>query len=111
MKYARYVVFISIVFILSSSLFQNVMDYKKKYDFYQRYKQDYEKEKQTNTALKTEIRKEDSQTELEKTIRNKLNLLKPNETSIMVPTPTPSPVVITPTPAPNWKQWINLFFK
>ncbi len=87
------------------------MDYRKKYEFYQGYKQDYEKEKKNNTTLKTGIRKQDSQTELEKTIRNQLDLLKPNEVSIMIPTPTPSPIIVTPTPAPNWQQWINLFVK
>lgn len=110
MKYIRYLILFIILFFLSSSLIKNILDYQKKYEFYQGYKTDYEKEKKNNIALKTEIRKKDSAIELEKTIRNDLNLLRPNETAIMIPTPTPSPVVITPTPAPNWKQWMDLFF-
>lgn len=87
------------------------MDYQKKYAFYNTYKQANENEKKKNITLKTEIRKQDSQIELEKTIRNKLNLSRPDEVVLMIPTPTPSPIIITPTPEPNIIQWINLFIK
>jgi cell division protein FtsB len=111
MKYIRYSILFIILFILSSSLIKNIWDYQNKYAFYQDYKNNYDKEKQNNTALKTGIRKQSSNEELEKIIRNKLNLLKPNEVVVMIPTPTPNPIILTPTPAPNWRQWINLFLR
>lgn len=111
MKYIQYSILFIIIFILTTSLIKNILDYHNKYAFYQDYKNNFDKEKQNNIALKTEIRKQDSTEELEKTIRNKLNLLKPNEVAIMIPTPTPNPVIIIPSPQPNWKLWFKLFFK
>lgn len=49
--------------------------------------------------------------ELEKTIRNKLNLTKPGETMVLIPQPTTTPTILTPTPLPVYKQWMNTFFK
>ncbi|MDO8610637.1 MAG: septum formation initiator family protein [bacterium] len=111
MRYIRSIIVIIVILFLLSSLIRNVSDYVSKMSFYQGYKQEYEKEKKTNTILQTEIRKKNSQDEIEKTIRNDLNLLKPNEIAILIPTPTPSPNIITPTPLPNWQQWMRLFIK
>lgn len=61
--------------------------------------------------LKTQILKEKDPNEIEKTIRNKLNLSQPNEVIIMVPSPTPTPTIaITPT-IPVYKEWAQAFFK
>lgn len=98
-----------LVIFLFFSLIKNILNYKDKFQFYADYKNSYEKEKKQNIELKTEIVKKQSVTELEKTIRNDLNLLKPGEVAFIIPSPTPTPVVVTPTPAPNWRQWWNLF--
>jgi len=47
---------------------------------------------------------------VEKNIRQKLNLLKPNEIAIILPkiTPTPSPTPIIKNPP--YQQWWKLFF-
>lgn len=101
-----YVLFVFLFF----SLTKNVFDYRKNLRFYQNIKEDYEKEKKTNITLKTQILKNKDPQELEKTIRNELNLLKDGEMTIIVPTPTPVPRAITPTPPPVYKQWFNLLF-
>lgn len=88
-----------------------MFDYKNKLSFYQQFKQNYEKEKKRNIELKTEIVRKKSTEEIEKTIRNDLNLLKDNEIALIVPSPTKTPVSVTPTPLPNWKQWWGLYFK
>ena len=101
MKLIRKIGFVLLLLFLSSSLLRNILDYKN----------DYEKEKKRNIELKTEVVKKKSLTEVEKTIRDKLNLLQPNEIAIILPTPSPSLISVTPTPAPNWQQWWQLFFK
>ncbi len=109
MKLLKNLLLVIFVLFLGSSLIKNIFDYRDKLSFYQQYKLAYDQEKQQNVALQTEILKKKDPNELEKTIRNKLNLLKPNEISIILPSPTPTPIIITPTPAPNWQQWIQLF--
>lgn len=49
--------------------------------------------------------------ELERTIRNRLNLTKPGEVMIIVPHPTVKPVSPTPTPLPVYQQWVKTLFK
>ncbi len=111
MKTVRNTIIVLFVLFLFSSLVRNLFDYRNKLQFYEEYKKEYEKEKQENVTLKTEVLKKTSQNELEKTIRNKLNLLRPDEVAIMLPSPTPIPYIPTPTPLPNWMQWWKLFFK
>jgi cell division protein FtsB len=98
------------IFLLFS-LIKNFSEYQKNIKFYHSFKSDFEAAQQKNNKLRTEIVKENDPSELEKTIRNKLNLLKPNEIAIIVPTPTPTPFVATPTPPPVYKQWVEVFVK
>jgi len=100
-------IFILLIFI---SLVRNLLNYQSKLKFYDDYQKEYEKEYKKNLSLKTEYLKKTDQYEIEKTIRNKLNLVKDNETSVILPAITPRPTVLTPTPLPNWQQWRKLFF-
>lgn len=99
------------VLFLFSSLVKNILDYREKIKFYQGYKLDYEKEKKTNITLKTEALKKSDRREIEKTIRNKLNLLQPDEMAVILPQPTATPPIISLTPAPNWQKWWQVYFK
>ena len=110
MKILRKLVFFLLLLFFFSSLTKNLFDYKNKVAFYQNYLNDYEKEKKRNITLKTQFLKKSDTYELEKTIRNKLNLLKEGEVAIILPQPTPTPIIITPTPLPNWQQWKQVFF-
>jgi sortase (surface protein transpeptidase) len=101
---------IFVIFLLSS-LVRNIFNYTSKNQFFQDYKNDYEKENKKNIELKTEIVKKQSVSEIEKTIRNKLNLLKENEVAVILPVPTLTIITPTPTSAPIWKQWVNLYTK
>jgi cell division protein FtsB len=111
MKLIKNVVFIFLILFLFSSLLKNLFSYKSKLQFYQQFKEDFDKEKKQNIELKTEVVRKKSQEEIEKTIRNDLNLLKDNEVALILPSPTKAPPSITPTPLPNWQQWWQLFFK
>ena len=111
MKSVRIVIFSLFVLFLFSSLVKNIFDYRSKLKFYQEYKEEYIKEKKNNITLKTQVLKKSDPKEVEKTIRNKLNLLQPNEVAIIVPFPTPTPSTAPPQPLPNWKQWWKVYFR
>jgi cell division protein FtsB len=98
-----------LLLILFSSFIKNFINYQEGKKFYDQYKKNYEEEKKKNTKLKTQMIKQTNIYEVEKKIRNELNLLQPDEVAVILPpiktTPTP-----TPTPnLPNWKKWINLY--
>ena len=99
-----------IVLFFISSLTKNIFDYRNKIQFYESYKKEYEDIKKKNLSLKTQILKQSDPYEVEKTIRNELNLLKENEVDVIVPMPTPTVVIPTPTLLPNWQQWYKTFF-
>ena len=109
MRIIKKILFLLFFLFLFSSLTKSLFDYQKKVDFFEIYKKENEKEKKRNITLKTEIIKNSDQYQLEKTIRNNLNYLKPEETAIIVPKATPTPFQITPKPLPVWRQWANLF--
>lgn len=111
MRLLRKIVFFLLILFFFSSLTKNLLDYRKKLTFYQGYREDYEKEKKLNISYKTELLKKSDPYEIEKTIRNKLNLLKPDEVAIIMKQPTPTPHLLTPTPLPNYIQWRNVFIK
>lgn len=111
MKIVRNIILFIFILFLFSSLVRNLFDYQNKVKFYQDYKNEYDRERKLNLTLQTEVLKKTSQNELEKTIRNKLNLLKPNEVAVMIPSPTPMPITPTPEPLPIWEQWWKLFIK
>ena len=110
MKLIRRVVFFLLLLFFFSSLTKNLFDYRRRLSFYEEYKRDFEKEEKRNIELKTEVLKKSDPNEIEKTIRNKLNLLKPDEVAIILKQPSPTPIVITPTPLPNYLEWWKLFF-
>lgn len=111
MKLVRNIIIGVFVLFLFSSLIRNIFDYKNKLQFYQVYKKEYDQEQKQNISLQTEILKKTDPHEVEKTIRNKLNLLQPGEVAVMLPSPTPTPFIPIPTPLPNWQQWWNVFMK
>lgn len=111
MKLIKNIIFLLFLLFLFSSLLKNLFNYKSKLDFYQQFKQNFDKEQKRNIELKTEVVRKKSTEEIEKTIRNDLNLLKDNEVALIIPAPTKTLLSITPTPLPNWRQWWKLYFK
>ncbi len=111
MKILRNIIFFLLILFFFSSLTKNLFDYRKKLVFYEDFRNDHEKEKKRNTELKTMVLKKSDPNEIEKTIRDKLNLLKPDEVAIILKQPTPTPNIITPTPLPNYLQWWQIFVK
>jgi cell division protein FtsB len=110
MKLIKNIVLSFLLFFLFSSLLTNLFGYKSKLQFYQQFKQNFDKEKKRNIEIKTEIVRKKSTEEIEKTIRNNLGLLKDNEVALIIPSPPAIRTSITPTPLPNWRQWWDLYF-
>ncbi len=107
----RRILLLVVLIFLFFSLSKNIFDYHKTVSFYESYRDDYEKEKKNNITLKTTILKNNDPTELEKTIRNKLNLLKKDEVAIIIPQPTPPPQAPKKPVLPVWEQWLLVFFR
>jgi len=110
MRLIKNIFLVFLVIFLSSSLIRNIIDYQKKKEFLQKFKAQVEKEDKKKLTLKTEILKKTDSYELEKKIRNKLNLTRPNEVAVILPVPSPTQLPITPMPLPNWQQWWQVFF-
>lgn len=110
MQLAKCVLYIVIVLFLFFSLTKNLFDYGSTVQFYEGYKKDFEEQKKKNLVLKTSILKSKDPNELEKTIRNKLNLTKEGEIAIIVPEPTKALKSPSPASVPFYQQWWNALF-
>lgn len=104
--------FFAILFIfLAFSLVKNISEYRRNLQFYKGYKEAAEAEKKRNIELKTKKVQKTSMREIEKTIRNKLGLLQPQEIAVIIPAPSPSPTPAITPQIPVYKQWWNVFFR
>lgn len=111
MAFIKKILFTLLIIFLFFSLTKNFFDFQKNKQFYQGYKDNYEKERKKNIELKTTMLKKSSFYEIEKIIRNKLNLLRPGELAIIIPSPAISPSPIPVSPPPVYQQWLNIFIK
>lgn len=100
-----------IIFFILSLIIRNFNWYIKSLNFYQQYKKEYEEEKKRNINLKTQLVRKKSLIEIEKNIRERLNLTKENEYIIILPSLIPESKTVTPTPLPNYLQWWYVFAK
>ncbi len=111
MSLLKKLILLSFLLILISYLISNIFNYYKKLDFYYSVKKNLEKEEKKQIKLQTEIIKKTNQEELEKIIRNQLNMTKDNEVIVLLPSPN---ITISPTPTPelkNWQKWLKVFLK
>ncbi len=92
-------------------LTRNIFEVQKNYRFYNSLQQEYEDTKQQHTKLKTGLLIASDSAELEKTIRNRLNLAKDGEYVVILPSPTPAQIIPTPTMAPIYQQWWSRYFR
>ncbi len=111
MNFVKKLVLTLLVLFFLTSLTKNLTEYRKNLTFYRGSKQQYEAEKKRNISLKTQALKKSDPNEIEKTIRNKLNLAKPNEITIMIQDPTPTPFPAVTPQLPHYQQWYAVFFK
>jgi cell division protein FtsB len=104
-------IFLFILFLfLATSFIRNIIDVKRNYPLFLNSKREFDEARQKNAQLKTAIVKQKSLNEVEKTIRNKLNMSKEGELVIIIPHPSPSPTPIIIPTLPIYKQWMMVFF-
>ena len=104
-------VFFIVLLFLVVSLIRNFADYRHNISFYEQTKDNFNKAFKVNKELKVRKQSGSSPFEIEKSLRNKQNLLRKNEIMVIVPSPSP---IITPQLQPTeypYKQWITLFFE
>lgn len=111
MQTVRKTMLVLLSVFLFFSLTKTIFDYRNTLVFFQGFRTEYETTKHENIALQTSILRASDHNELEKTIRNKLNLLKKNEIAVIVPLPTPTVFIPTSTPAPPYKQWQKVLIR
>lgn len=102
---------IFVVMFLGASLTRSIFSYKDKIRFYNELKSEHDKEKALNKKLKSDVSKSSDYFYIERQIREKLNLLQEDETSLIIPEITPSP---TPTPViekKTYEMWREVFLK
>ena len=97
--------------IISSS--QSVWSLWQKQGEAEKKRQEVEKLEVENRRLQSRLAYEQSPQFVEKQAREKLNLVKPGETVVVIPEDVlkaaTASAVPTPPP-PNWQQWLRLFF-
>lgn len=103
-------IFAGLILFFFFSLTRNFFEYRKNLQFYDQYRKEHEAEVKKNNELKAQLVKNNDSYEMEKRIRNKLNLLKENEVAVLLPEPSPTPTIVLPTAVPVHEQWRNVFF-
>ena len=110
-KTIRKSVMVIFAFGLIWSLTKNIIDHRQKVKFYESYQTEFDRQKKKQQELKSQIAATKDYYTIEKNIREKLNLLKPDEIALILPPPTIYP---TPTPEvikPPYRQWLELFIQ
>ncbi|MFS8158818.1 MAG: FtsB family cell division protein [Candidatus Roizmanbacteria bacterium] len=103
------ILFFFIAISLIFSLTKNIFDYQNKKLFYNQFVTEQKKAESENAKLKHNLSESKNPYEVEKILRNKLNLGKSNEYVVLLPSPELSP---TPTPEPiklPYIQWMEVF--
>jgi cell division protein FtsB len=110
MKFIKKIILSLVLILVFYALIKNLINYREKYQFYLGFEKEYQRLQKENIELKTELLRKKDRFEIEKKIREKLNLGAVGETVIILPQqPTPQPTIVTPTPKSNWRQWIDLY--
>lgn len=104
--------FITIIvsIIIINGLIRSIIDLWNKQDLVETARQELNQEKQKNQELKVQLSYVKSNEFIEEEARNKLFLVKPGESDVIIPKnliekKEVKKVVVVP----NWKQWLNLF--
>lgn len=111
-KKIAFFVTIIVSIIIINGLIRSIYDLWSKQDLVVNARDELDIEKQKNEELKAQLSYVKSDEFIEEQARNKLFLVKPGESGVIVPRnliekKEEKKVVIIP----NWQQWINIFIK
>ena len=102
--------FLSFVLIfLLYSLTKGVFIYFDRLKIYRKLEKKRETLKKRKIELQTRIKKAESLDFLERTIRNKLQLVRQNETVVILSYPTPTPIILKTKEKSIPLQWLEIF--
>ncbi len=109
-KKVAYFITIILSIVIINGLVRSIYDLWNKQDLVVKAKEDLSLEKQKNQELKAQLAYVQSGNFIEEEARNKLFMVKPGESGVIVPEELikkkeEKVVVVTP----NWQQWVNLF--
>lgn len=108
-KVAFFVTIVVCLFIING-LIHSIFDLWNKQDVVVKARQELDLEKQKNDELKVQLGYVKSEEFVEEEARNKLFLVKPGESDVIIPKNLiKKEEVKPPPPPPNWQQWLNLF--
>ncbi len=108
MKKLLYIGAVLVCLVIINNLARGVYDLWHKQDLVVKAKLDLQREKEENKKLKTELLVVQSGEFIEEEARNKLFLVKPGESGVILPQTNPKTSKKEPEPA-NWQKWLNLF--
>ncbi len=103
---SAFILLLAVFFV--TSLVRSILSYREKVRFYHDLQAEYEKELALNKKLKSDARKGTDYYYVEKQIREKLNLLHEDETSVIIPSLTPIPSPQPPVERAPYQQWLAL---
>ena len=107
----RKILFVIVLLFLVISFIRIAMDYQRNISFYDQTKNNYDKALLENKELKVHKQAGSSPFEVEKSLRNRQNLLRKDEIIVIIPPPSPIPTIsVLPSEYPI-RQWIRLFFQ
>lgn len=110
LKKIAFFITIAVCLLVINGLIHSTYDLWRKQDLLVKAKQDLAKQKQENQELKAQLSYVQSDEFLETEARDKLFLVKPGESDVIIPKELvmkkeEKKVIILPA----WQQWINLF--
>jgi cell division protein FtsB len=111
----KIIFFLAVAFTLFiiNNLAHSIYDIWQKHTLVDQAQKELQQQKEDNARLKSRYLYVQSQEFIEKEARNKLQLVKPGETVLLMPS-----ISISPTPKssqklagkPHWQEWLGLFF-
>lgn len=110
MKKILFFLAIIVCLFIINGLVRSIYDLWSKQDLVVKAKNDLEREKKTNLELKNQLSYVSGNQFIESEARNKLLMLKPGESGVIVPPDLIEKKAPKKTPErPNWQKWLNLF--
>jgi len=109
-KKVAFFIAIIVCLIVINGLVRSIFDLWSKQDVVVRARQELDREKQKNEELKVQLGYVKSNEFVEEEARNRLFLVKPGESDVIIPQNLiKKKEVKPPPPPPVWQQWVNLF--
>lgn len=108
MKKLIYLGFVILCLILINNLLHSIYDLWHKQDLVVSAQKNLQEQKEENRKLKMKLSQVNSDSFVEEEARNKLFLVKPGESDVILPQ-TRSQSESKKPQLPNWQKWLNLF--